>query len=117
MTRIGESSVGLSLRPGRRVGRLVLVTAVLAVGAVAVGVPAAAPDRSVRPPDHVEHGVRILIDYFLSEQTPRHLILDRSSDRSTVSVSATGFGYFAWAVAAEDGLLDRSSAIHWINES
>jgi hypothetical protein len=34
-----------------------------------------------------------------------------------VSVAATGFGYFAWAVAAEDGLLDRSAVIHWMNES
>jgi hypothetical protein len=82
-----------------------------------VGVPAAAPDTPLRPPGRVGHGERALIDYFLTHQTPRHLILDRSSDRSTVSVAATGFGYFAWAVGVEDGLLDRSAAIRWMNES
>jgi hypothetical protein len=82
-----------------------------------VGVPAAAPDTPLRPPGRVGHGERALIDYFLTHQTPRHLVLDRSSDRSTVSVAATGFGYFAWAVAVEDGLLDRAAAIRWMNES
>src|SRR5256885_326693 len=58
-----------------------------------------------------------LTEYFLSCKTAHHLIQDRESDRSTVSVAATGFGYYAWAVAVEDGLLTKREAVAWMNEA
>jgi hypothetical protein len=89
----------------------------LSAVALALGSTASAPGLHLRPQGQVQTGERILVDYFLANQTPRHLVLDRSSDRTTVSVAATGFGYFAWAVAVEDGRLDRAEAIQWMNES
>jgi hypothetical protein len=89
----------------------------LSAVALALGLTAAAPGRPPRPQGDARSGERILVDYFLENQTPRHLVLDRSSDRTTASVAATGFGYFAWAVAVEDGLLDRAEAIRWMTDS
>ena len=58
-----------------------------------------------------------LEQYFLRNVTAHKMVLDRESDKSTVSVAATGFGYYAWAVAARRGRLSREAAIAWMDES
>lgn len=59
----------------------------------------------------------VLINFFIDNQTQQHCVLDRQSDKTTISVAATGFGYYAWAVGVEEGLLERQKVLDWINAS
>ncbi len=58
-----------------------------------------------------------LTGYFLNNKTKNHVILDRESDKTTISIAATGFGYYAWAIAAEDGTIPKETASEWISKS
>jgi hypothetical protein len=60
---------------------------------------------------------QVLVNYFIHNQTKHHTVLDRASDSNTVSIASTGFGYYAWAIAAEDGTITRAEALNWINTS
>lgn len=58
-----------------------------------------------------------LTSYFLKNKTGTGLVQDRESNKNLFSVSATGFGYYAWAVAADDGLICRDKAVKWVGDS
>jgi hypothetical protein len=60
---------------------------------------------------------QVLVNYFIKNQTKYHTVLDRASDPNTVSIASTGFGYYAWVIAVEDGTITREQAINWINSS
>lgn len=59
----------------------------------------------------------VLESYFVSNRTHKGLVLDRESDRDTVSVAATGFGMDCWAIAARNGTMSRAKALQWVNEA
>lgn len=54
-------------------------------------------------------------EYCLNYQTPSHLAQDRASDRSRVSVAATGFIIANWAILVSEGRLERDKALAWSN--
>src|SRR5262245_38178528 len=56
---------------GRWRDRLLPAAATLTAVALAVDLTAAAPDRPLQPQGRVGYGERILIDYLLTNQTPR----------------------------------------------
>jgi hypothetical protein len=55
--------------------------------------------------------------YCLRNRTAASLILDRESDRDTVSVAATGLGMVNWAILVEQKKLERKTAIGWCNQA
>jgi len=58
---------------------------------------------------------KTLVDFFIENKTSNYCVLDRRSDKTTVSVAATGFGYYAWAVAEE--VLGHRTVVDWIRKS
>src|SRR5262249_49097109 len=56
-----------------------------------------------------------LSEYCLRNRTAASLILDRESDRGTVSVAASGLGMVNWAILVEQKKLERKTAIAWCN--
>lgn len=60
---------------------------------------------------------KVLIDYFLQNRTENGLVLDRESDKTTVSIAATGFGLEAWAIASQKNIISKEQAITWINQT
>lgn len=60
--------------------------------------------------------IRSLFGYFLDNHVSSG-VLDRDSDRNTVSIAATGFGMDAWAIAVKYHVLDRTTGIRYWEEA
>lgn len=58
---------------------------------------------------------RYLAEYFLRYRTAQGMVQDRETDPRTISCAATGFGFHAWAVASDKGMISRRQAVAWIN--
>lgn len=71
---------------------------------------AASPPPSVSVEDQ-------LFNYFTEHITSTGLVLDRASDKSRVSVAATGFGMYVWAVASQRGQMNQAIASYRIKKS
>lgn len=52
----------------------------------------------------------------MENRTEKCWVLDRESNRSVVSIASTGFGFCAWAIAAERGDIKKEEAVAWINK-
>lgn len=57
-----------------------------------------------------------LADYFIANHVGIG-VLDRESDRNTISVAATGFGMCCWAISAQRGYLSHQEALERINKA
>src|SRR6185503_15232609 len=55
-----------------------------------------------------------IVDTFLANTTDKCWTLDRISDKNLVSVSATGTGFYAYAVAYKLGRLSKEEAVNFI---
>jgi hypothetical protein len=60
--------------------------------------------------------IMLLLSFFVNS-TRDGLVLDRSNNRNVVSVAATGFGYYAWALSSQYNIVSRQMAINRINQS
>lgn len=60
--------------------------------------------------------ISLLLNYFLDNRTEKCWVLDRASNREVVSCAATGYGFAAWAIAAEKGVITKEEAVSWINQ-
>lgn len=55
-----------------------------------------------------------LINNFLQTRTEKCWTLDRMSNKTMISVAATGTGFYAYAVASKRGIVSRDTARQWI---
>jgi hypothetical protein len=53
--------------------------------------------------------------YFFENRTDKCWVQDRQNNKEVISVAATGFGFAAWSIAAQEGKISREQASQWIN--
>jgi hypothetical protein len=88
-----------------------------AVTASPAGTPGTLGGRPFAPAGGVDELAPRSSEYCLRNRTIASLILDRESDRDTVSVAACGLGMANWAILVEQKKLPRTTAVAWCNQA
>jgi hypothetical protein len=73
--------------------------------------------RAGRTPAFGDEPASRASEYCLRNRTAASLILDRESDRDTVSIAACGLGMLNWAILVEQRKLDHGIAVSWCHEA